>query len=263
MNCDRVFAVLTRGPFPTGDPSDEAVETHLARCAECRRLAEALRPAARLKDERGLRAPEMIGRMVEEIVGAEERRMLPGYWGDAGSEEAGALLARFSDGDRPGAGSAGPTSIAGSMARGPRTASASRGVFRHPRIWIMGAAVALGLALGASFRYLGSLDDPPLWGGAGHRVLPVNADRGAGVDNSRLLSTTRQLIAAQHLPAACRVWPLPGIAPCASESLRRRLGRALSTRSPRLPSRANIRLAARIAITRALALKSRGRPAPP
>jgi hypothetical protein len=28
MNCDQVFDVLTRGPFPTGEPSDEPVEHH-------------------------------------------------------------------------------------------------------------------------------------------------------------------------------------------------------------------------------------------
>lgn len=51
MNCDLVFDILTRGPFPAGDPSDDAVERHLAACHECRQLAEALRPAVDLFHE--------------------------------------------------------------------------------------------------------------------------------------------------------------------------------------------------------------------
>jgi hypothetical protein len=45
LDCDRVFDVLTRGPFPSGSPDDAAVERHLAACHECRQLAEALAPA--------------------------------------------------------------------------------------------------------------------------------------------------------------------------------------------------------------------------
>jgi hypothetical protein len=51
LNCDQVFEVLTRGPFPTGSACDEGVEQHLAACHECRRLAEALRPAVALLHE--------------------------------------------------------------------------------------------------------------------------------------------------------------------------------------------------------------------
>ncbi len=51
LNCDQVFDVLTRGPFPSGEPSDEGVEHHLQACHECRRLAEALRPAVALLHE--------------------------------------------------------------------------------------------------------------------------------------------------------------------------------------------------------------------
>ena len=51
MNCDQVFEVLTRGPFPTGDESDDAVEHHLRACHECRELAEALQPAVNLLHE--------------------------------------------------------------------------------------------------------------------------------------------------------------------------------------------------------------------
>jgi hypothetical protein len=45
MHCDRVFTILTRGPFPAGEVTDVAVELHLAHCSACRRLAEALRPS--------------------------------------------------------------------------------------------------------------------------------------------------------------------------------------------------------------------------
>ena len=51
LNCDQVFDVLTRGPFPSGDASDESVEHHLRACHECRQLAEALRPAVELLHE--------------------------------------------------------------------------------------------------------------------------------------------------------------------------------------------------------------------
>ena len=51
MDCDQVFMILTRGPFPTGEPWDEQVEAHLESCSECWRLAEALRPAIEVFQE--------------------------------------------------------------------------------------------------------------------------------------------------------------------------------------------------------------------
>ncbi len=68
MDCDQVFMILTRGPFPTGEPWDEQVEEHLEKCADCWRLAEALRPALEV---------------FQEAVPPAESRDLPGYWGDA------------------------------------------------------------------------------------------------------------------------------------------------------------------------------------
>ena len=68
MDCDQVFMVLTRGPFPTGEPWDEEVEAHLETCGDCWRLAEALRPALEV---------------FQEAVPPAESRELPGYWGDA------------------------------------------------------------------------------------------------------------------------------------------------------------------------------------
>lgn len=68
MDCDQVFMILTRGPFPTGEAWDEHVETHLEKCASCWQLAEALRPALEV---------------FQEAVPPAEGRDLPGYWGDA------------------------------------------------------------------------------------------------------------------------------------------------------------------------------------
>jgi len=70
VNCDQVFDVLTRGPFPTGDHTDEAVELHLAACHECRQMAEALRPAVALlheavSKEEALELPEYQGSLPE------------------------------------------------------------------------------------------------------------------------------------------------------------------------------------------------------
>lgn len=67
MDCDRVFFVLTRGPFPSGDSEDALVQSHLDGCADCWRLAEALRPAEHLD---------------QESIPAAESHGLPGYWGD-------------------------------------------------------------------------------------------------------------------------------------------------------------------------------------
>src|SRR3954464_692394 len=68
MDCDQVFMILTRGPFPTGEAWDEQVEAHLESCSDCWRLAEALRPALEV---------------FQEAVPPAESRELPGYWGDA------------------------------------------------------------------------------------------------------------------------------------------------------------------------------------
>ncbi len=80
MDCDQVFMILTRGPFPTGEPWDEQVEEHLETCADCWRLAEALRPALEV---------------FQEAVPPAESRNLPGYWGDA--RPASAAVAELTD----------------------------------------------------------------------------------------------------------------------------------------------------------------------
>jgi len=80
MDCEQVFMILTRGPFPTGEPTDEEVEEHLETCADCWRLAEALRPALEV---------------FQEAVPPAESRDLPGYWGDA--RPAATLMAQRTD----------------------------------------------------------------------------------------------------------------------------------------------------------------------
>lgn len=77
MDCDRVFMALTRGPFPSGDPQDGAVEAHLSACPACHRIAEALRPA--------------IGLFVEAVTPAEGRG-LPGYRGAVGQSRPGSRV---------------------------------------------------------------------------------------------------------------------------------------------------------------------------
>lgn len=66
IHCDEVFDILTRGPFPTGAPSDGIVEAHLNHCDACRQLAEALRPAIEL---------------LQEAISPEESDGLPRYGG--------------------------------------------------------------------------------------------------------------------------------------------------------------------------------------
>lgn len=66
MQCDRVFMVLTQGPFPTGDPDDQALEDHLLSCESCRRFAIALQPTLDLFDEASW---------------SEGKETLPAYWG--------------------------------------------------------------------------------------------------------------------------------------------------------------------------------------
>jgi hypothetical protein len=73
MNCDYVFDILTRGPFPSGGADDDGVERHLAACHGCRELAEALRPAVEL---------------LHESVSGDEGDSLPGYRGALRPETA-------------------------------------------------------------------------------------------------------------------------------------------------------------------------------
>jgi hypothetical protein len=179
MNCDQVFDVLTRGPFPTGTDCDEPVEAHLHACADCRRLAEALRPAIEL---------------FQEAVDPEESRDLPGYWG-AAAEPSRA-----------------------SVSYAPETAARQTlphivpdaAPHRHAAAgaWRMAAMVALGIALGslASARWV--LDNPlwsdtangPAWSD-GAEVGPSLAPLAA--TNSAPRRSLADALGMSALPALC------------------------------------------------------------
>lgn len=66
IDCNEVFDILTRGPFPSGGAHDDAVEHHLRSCHDCRQLAEALRPAVQL---------------FHECLSEQEAKALPEYHG--------------------------------------------------------------------------------------------------------------------------------------------------------------------------------------
>ncbi len=126
LSCDRVFFELTRGPFPSGGAHDAAVEEHLSRCASCRELAEALRPALQV---------------VPESVPPEEGRNLPSYLGPSESikpQVLSAVLAEFDYGRTP-----------RKSRRRRRAPRSPRPLVRHPVIEFVkfGAAVVLGLII--------------------------------------------------------------------------------------------------------------------
>jgi hypothetical protein len=133
MDCDRVFMILTRGPFPTGEAWDEEVEAHLETCGDCWRLAEALRPALEV---------------FQEAVPPAEGRDLPGYWGDA--RPASAVVAELT-------GAAPHTALAANVRhisrpyysddRAPLADGLSTNVLRAVILASMVAAAAIGLSL--------------------------------------------------------------------------------------------------------------------
>jgi hypothetical protein len=133
MNCDEVFAILTRGPFPTGGRDDEAVEMHLRFCAECRRIAEALRPSDKL---------------LRESVGIDEGHSLPGYWGDP------SILPNQSG-----------ISISGQtrLARVQRVSGAmrTRNSVANLNGWQFATAVAVGIVFASAVRSLIPAQNPP------------------------------------------------------------------------------------------------------
>ena len=78
LNCERVFTVLTSGPFPSGSPEDDLVDAHLSFCPECRRLAEALRPTESMLAGGGRTAGGGCGR--DPLRQGQTTEKLPGYW---------------------------------------------------------------------------------------------------------------------------------------------------------------------------------------
>lgn len=166
MNCDQVFDILTRGPFPTGTECDEPVELHLSQCDECHRLAEALRPALEL---------------FQEAVDPEESRDLPGYWTAAAG---GAVISSAPDVEarRAQLGAASPAGVGWSAPVALRAA----------------ALVAVGVTLGMLFGMRAAWNGGawlPSGGGGDQAPLALPAER-------QLDSLLDQLQLAS-LPAAC------------------------------------------------------------
>ena len=164
MNCDQVFDVLTRGPFPTGDAGDAAVERHLAACHECRELAVALAPGVELFHE----------------ALAFESYGLPGYRGvysHTGSTGlAAAVEAALAD--------EAPT---------PAAALAHSPVSAGP--WGVVAALSIGAIVGALLMGL-------IW--QGPRPLAADpANQSAGEPRFQPSDSGRQWLVSLALPGAC------------------------------------------------------------
>jgi hypothetical protein len=135
MNCEDVFVILTRGPFPSGARSDAAVEAHLQVCPDCQRLAAALRP-----NERGPHD-------------ADESHALPGYWGNS-LEPAGDLAISLSN------------AIGSPRARRLGFSRQQQAHFgKNLSVWQFAAAVALGIVLAATLRTLVTVHTPNSVGG--------------------------------------------------------------------------------------------------
>lgn len=173
MNCDLVFEILTRGPFPSGEPTDVSVELHLARCHDCRQLAEALRPAVALFHE-----------SLTEGHGAES---LPGYYGALEESERPHPTA-VAAAPRPRAPWLEPPELAPRVKRGwlRQATHIGGGMFLGAALAVMAAIL---VAQGPSMPERSSQSPPR---STQHAVL---AARGAG--------DLRATLAALHLPAAC------------------------------------------------------------
>lgn len=128
MNCDQVFDILTRGPFPTGESCDERVERHLLACPDCRRLAAALQPAVEL---------------FEEAVTPEESRELPGYWGELFATANESSTARVQ-----------PAKRVLTALRPSRERTIEEATSRWSFVWRFAAVLLLGACLGAMLRGL-------------------------------------------------------------------------------------------------------------
>lgn len=157
MNCDQVFDILTRGPFPTGSACDIPVEAHLEVCPECRRLAEALRPALEL---------------FQETVAPEESRDLPGYWCAVAADRQ---HPRVSYADEP--------ELPRHMPR-VWTQPQPSSQFTALTLWRMAAMLALGATLGLLVSSRGAWDLsklPPGLGGAAATAAGDDEVRAPGI----------------------------------------------------------------------------------
>lgn len=195
MNCDQVFDVLTRGPFPTGDPSDHEVERHLDRCYECARLAEALRPALDL---------------IHESIPTEESRDLPGYWGELIGSPSSLRGPADPAGITTGEGGL-ATSISHrlrrrlSIGRGTRGRSALT-----TRVGRLAVAVLLGVSLGAILHVVGQSEIPlqqPLAAATWLTPTPPNgcfrlADADVSSESSDVLQVSEVKVAHSDQPTS-------------------------------------------------------------
>jgi hypothetical protein len=193
MNCDQVFDILTRGPFPTGASCDEYVEAHLRTCPECNRLAEALRPALEL---------------FQEAVDPEESRDLPGYWCAVATDRAQPAVIRAKE--------APPQVAPGGWTKAPIAKH-----FSAVAVWRLVAALLLGVSVGAVMSMRGTLDAfsplPP-------RVVEALANNSSDDHAYPFLTVSdRKQLAA--LPAACTRHH-PGSAPRYSITTPQVLGQA-------------------------------------
>lgn len=186
LNCDQVFDVLTRGPFPTGQPQDEAVERHLRACHECRQLAEALRPAVSL---------------LHEAVAADEAQSLPEY--------QGALPWKRPDRQRLSISRlVAPPKPRRSVRTSPAAKVATRGTMppMQPRgVVRLIAAALLVFATGAVLLAFAWAPNDELWRGAGRLTLAPNArlSRPPSAAENLPADTGLLTLAALNLPTAC------------------------------------------------------------
>lgn len=173
MNCELVFDILTRGPFPTGEQHDSAVERHLACCYECRQLAEGLRPALSL---------------FHEAIKADEADNLPGYRGVLGRTDSACLAATMRA----------STTANGSFSAGLRlqkTSPATRETVTS--WWHFAAAGLLAVALGAVLWGLGYMRP-------GRNVMDDRGTSAAVTARSHQPDQQGQrLLASLNLPTAC------------------------------------------------------------
>jgi mono/diheme cytochrome c family protein len=168
MNCDDVFVILTRGPFPSGAQDDAAVEQHLQECAECHRLAEALRPNdAALRD----------------ATGEQEISALPGYWGDLVGVPARSTTDTV-DFSRP--------------KQMPRFRS-RRQLAKNLNVGQFAAAVALGIVLAAALRTLVTMTPR-----ARASTEGLGGTGFSSIRHDRTLANAAMLVLFRDLPEECR-----------------------------------------------------------
>jgi hypothetical protein len=171
MNCDRVFDILTRGPFPTGTSIDATVESHLIRCADCRRLAGALQPSFE---------------SMAEGVSPDESTNLPGYWGELFVAPQRRSTARTRQVKR--------AALRKEVRRRPTP------VVRSPsNVWRFAAAMVLGVVLGL---VLDQQRSESHWGSDGH-LIPDTATAAAEVPAGAASTNSVPAVAALGIPTAC------------------------------------------------------------